>query len=186
MANDKVTKALGEKFTFSISNTSGAVKVIALLAAFFDTLAITLTEGTPNTAVLAWNSPAKIVSAGYTCDAVLDDGTIAPNVVCTSMNPKKSIRQFKDYIRENPRVCVDITIQATLPDQFNQTVEVIKYTPLIGALNQELSLNDFKSVDQYSTDKINLNNVQVEMSFDTLLLMPVPTGCTTTVTFKFS
>ncbi len=186
MANEKVTKALGEKFTFSIANTSGATKVIAILAAFFDTLGITLTEGAPNTAVLAWNSPAKIVSAGYTCDAVLDDGTIITNVVCTAMNSKKSIRQFRDYIRENPRICVDITIQSTIPAQFNETVEVVKHSPLIGSLNQELALNDFKSVDQYSTDKINLNNVNIEMAFDTLILMPVPTGCTTTVTFKFS
>jgi hypothetical protein len=102
------------------------------------------------------------------------------------MNSKKSIRQFRAYIRENPRILVDMTVQATIPAQFNETMEVIKYSPLIGSLAQEISLNEFKSVDQYSTDKININAVGLEMAFDTLILLPVPTGCTTTITFKFS
>lgn len=186
MANERVSKALGEKFSFSVTNSSGATKVIAILAAFFDTLKITLAEGAPNTAVLSFNEPAKIVSAGYACDAVLDDGTITTGVVATAMNLKKSIRQFREYVKENPRILIDMTIQATIPAQFNETVEVIKYSPLIGSLAQELSLNDFKSVDQISTDKVNINALGLEMAYDTLMLLPVPTGCTTTITFKFS
>ena len=186
MATEKVTKALGEKFSFKIANTSGATKVIALLAAMFDTLKLTLTEGAPNTAVLSWNNLAAIVASGYACDAVAYDGTIVSGVVCTAMNSKKSIMQFRDYIRENPRIAIDMTVQATIPGQFNETIEVIKYSPLIGSLSQELNLNEFKSVDQYSTDKVEVKNVNLEMAFDTLMLMPVPDGCTTTVTFKFS
>ena len=186
MANERVSKALGEKFAFSIANTSGATVVIAILAAFFDTLKLSLTEGTPNTAVLSYSDAGRIVSAGYPCTAVMDDGTIATNVVATAMNSKKSIRQFKDYIKENPRILIDMTVQATIPAQFNETIEVVKYSPLIGSLAQSLSLNEFKSVDQQSTDKININNVNLEMAYDTLMLLPVPTGCTTTVSFKFS
>src|ERR1035437_6342319 len=99
MSNERVTKALGEKFSFSIANTSGATKVIAILAAFFDTLNLVLTEGTPNTAVVSFNNPARIVSAGYACDAVMDDGTITAGVVATAMNLKKSIRQFREYVK---------------------------------------------------------------------------------------
>lgn len=186
MANDRVSRALGEKFSFSIANTSGATKVIAILAAFFDTLNLVLTEGEPNIAVVSFNNPAKIVSAGYACDAVLDDGTIATGVVATAMNLKKSIRQFREYVKENPRILIDMTIQATIPAQFNETVEIIKYSPLIGSLAQELSINGFKGVDQFSTDKVVIPNIGLEMAYDTLILMPVPTGCTTTITFKFS
>lgn len=186
MANDRVSKALGEKFSFSIANASGATMIVAILAAMFDTLKITLTEGAPNTAVLSFNEPAKIVSAGYPCDAVLDDGTIATSLVATAMSSKKSIRQFREYIKENPRIMIDMIIQATIPAQFNETIEVIKYSPLIGSLAQELNINGFKSVDQISTDKVEIKNIGLEMAFDTLMLLPVPTGCTTTITFKFS
>ena len=182
MANERVSKALGEKFAFSITNTSGATVVIALLAAIFNTLQ--LVEGAPN--VVSFTNPTDIIAAGYPCDAVLDDGTIAVGVVCTAMNAKKSIRQFREFVKNNPRVCVDMTVQATIPAQFNQTMEVIKYNPFIGALAQELSFNEFKSIDQQATDKININGIGLEMAFDTLCLLPVPTGCTTTITLKFS
>lgn len=181
-ANDRVSRALGEKFSYSITNTSGAIVVIALLAAFFNTLQ--LTEGAPN--VVSFNNPAEIVSAGYACDAVLDDGTIAPGVVATAINLKKSIRQFREYVKENPRILLDMTIQASIPAQFNQTIEIIKYSPLIGSLAQELSINGFKGVDQFSNDKVIIPNIGLEMAYDTLMLLPVPTGCTTTITFKFS
>jgi len=186
MAAEKVSRALGEKFSFSITNTSGVTKVIALLAAMLDTFNLVLAEGAPNTFVYSQTNPAAIVGAGYPCDAVLDDGTIIAGVVCTSSNSKKSIRQFRDYVRENPRICIDVIVQATIPGQFNQTMEVIKYSPLIGSLPQELNLNEFKSVDQFSTDKIIIPDIGLEMAYDTLMLLPVPTGCTTTVTFKFS
>lgn len=182
MGNERVTKALGEKFSFSVTNTSGAIVVIALLAAMFNTLQ--LTEGTPNT--ISFNNASEIAAAGYPCDAVVDDGTIMTGVVATAMNLKKSIRQFREYIKENPRILIDMTIQATIPAQFNQTMEVIKYSPLLGSLAQELSLNDFKTVDQFSTDKVNINAIGLEMAYDTLMLLPIPTGCTTTITFKFS
>jgi len=182
MGNERVTKALGEKFSFSITNTSGAIVVIALLAAMFNTLQ--LTEGAPNT--ISFNNASEIAAAGYPCDAVVDDGTIMTGVVATAMNLKKSIRQFREYVKENPRILIDMTIQATIPAQFNQTMEVIKYSPLLGSLAQELSLNDFKSVDQFSTDKVNINAIGLEMAYDTLMLLPIPTGCTTTITWKFS
>jgi hypothetical protein len=186
MANERVSKALGEKFSFLIKNTSGATVLIALLAAFFDTLSIALTEGTPNTAVLSYKNPAAITAAGHACNAVLDDGTILPGVLCTAISNKNSIRQFREYVKENPRILIDMTIQATIPDQFNQIVEVVKCSPLTGNVGQELNLNDFKSVDQISTDKVNINNLNLEMAYDTLIMLPVPDGCTTTVTFKFS
>jgi hypothetical protein len=186
MANERVSKALGERFSFSVANTSGATKVVSILAAFFDTLKITLAEGAPNTAVLSYNDAGRIAAAGYPCDAVIDDGTILTGVVATAMNLKKSIRQFRDYVKENPRILIDMTVQATIPAQFNETIEVIKYSPLIGSLAQYLPLNDFRSVDQISTDKVNINAVGLEMAYDTLMLLAIPTGCTTTISFKFS
>jgi len=182
MANDRVSKALGERFSFTIANTSGALKTIAILAAFFDTLL--LVEGAPN--VISWTNPAAIVAAGYACDAVLDDGTILVNVVATASNSKMSIRQFREYIKNNPRVLVDMSVQASNVAAFNQTMEVIKCSPLQGSAPQYLPLTEFRSVDQTSQDKINVNAIGLEMAYDTLMLLPVDNGHTVTISFKFS
>lgn len=186
MANDRVSKALGERFSFTIANTSGALKVIAILAAFFDTFNLTLTEGAPNTWVKAETNPAAIVAAGFACDVVLDDGTIATNVVATASNSKMSIRQFREYIKNNPRVLIDMSVQANNVAAFNQTMEVIKCSPLQGSAPQYLPLTEFRSVDQTSQDKINVNQLGLEMAYDTLMLLPVENGHTVTVSFKFS
>lgn len=182
MANDRVVKALGEKFIFSLANASGASKIVALLPAFFDTLK--LTEGTPN--VHSLTNAANIVAAGYACDAVADDGTIATGLTLTAQNPKLSYRQFREYIKHQPRVLIDMAMQATNVSAFNGVMEVVKCTPLQGAAVQYLSLSDFRSVDQQATDKINVNALDVDLDFDTLMLIPIPDGVTVTLTFRFS
>jgi len=186
MANERMTKALGERFAFTIANTSGATKVVAILAAFFDTLKIVLTEGTPNVVAISHASPDAIVAGGYACDGVLDDGTFITGVTASSSNSKMSIRQFREYIKANPRILVDMSVQANNVAAFNETIEVVKCSPLIGSAPQYLPLSEFRSVDQTSTDKINVNQIGLEMAYDTLMLVPVLTGHTVTISFKFS
>lgn len=186
MANDRVSKALGERFSFTIANTSGATKVIALLSAFFDTFKIALTEGAPNAAAISYTNPDAIVAAGYACDAVLDDGTILTGVVVTAANSKMNVKQFRNYILQQPRVLIDMTIQANNVAAFNNVIEVVKCSPLSGSPSQYLPLTDFLSVDQQSTNKINITGINLELMFDTLMLMPVENGHTLTVSFRFS
>ena len=189
MASDRVSKALGERFTFTIANTSGADKIIAVLAAFLDTLKITAsTDGTSHVTTItkAYTDPAAIVAAGYSCDAVLDDGTITTGVVVTAANSKMNVRQFRNYILSQPRILVDMTIQASNVAAFTGVIEVVKISPLQGSASQYLPLSDFLSVDQQSTNKINITNVNLSMMYDTLMLMPIQNGHTLTVSFRFS
>ena len=58
--NERITKALGERFSFTLKNTTGAMVVVAIIAACFDTLA--LTEGAPN--VKKYSDASAIVGAG--------------------------------------------------------------------------------------------------------------------------
>lgn len=182
MQTDRVSKALGERFSFTLKNTTGALKVVAILAAYFDTL--TLVEGAPNTH--KQTNASQIATAGYACDYVLDDGTIDTGMVASSSNSKMSIRAFREYIKNGGRVLVDMSVQANNVAAFNQTIEVVKCSPLMGSAAQYLPLNDFRSVDQSSTDKINVNAIGLEMTYDTLMLLPIEEGHEVTISFKFS
>ena len=189
MANDRVAKALGERFTFKLKNDTGALKVVAIIAAFFDTLKITAaTDGTSHvtTVTKKWTDPTEIVAAGYACDVVLDDGTLMTSLTATAANSKMNIRQFRNYILQQPRVIQDITIQANNVAAFDKVIEVVKISPLSGSASQYLPLSDFLSVDQQSSNKINIIGVNLETMYDTLMLMPIDDGHELTVSFRFS
>jgi hypothetical protein len=190
MANERVLKALGERFSFTVTNNTGAKKVIAILAAMFDTLVIAGTANTTTGALTltkAYTDPAAIVAAGYACDHVLDDGTIITDLVAASGNSEMTIRQFREFIKTGGgKVLVDMSVQANNGAAFNETIKVIKVTPLGGSKPEYLPLGDFKSVDQSATDKIEVKGVELEMAYDTLMLLPVATGHSVTISFRFS
>lgn len=170
-----------ERFSFTIVNGSAAAIVIALLAACFDTLK--LTEGTPNT--IKFTNPAAIVAAGYGCDVVLDDGTILTDVTATSSNSKMSIRHFREYIKNYGRTIKTMSVQASHAAAFNEVIEVVNATPLKGAASDYIALQDFKSVDQTATDKVNLREVNLPLTYDSLMLLRVGAGHTITISFGF-
>lgn len=184
MQNERLNRALGEKFSFKVANSSGSTIVIALLAAFYDTLKVTL-GGTPTAATPAFNNTAAIVAAGYSVAAVADDGTVASGVVCTAMNSKMSIRQFREYVKQQGLLCSEITIQANNKDQFEKVLEVVKATPLTGAKSEYLTLSEFRSVDQQAEDKIVIKGLALELAFDTLMMIAIDNGRDMTFTFKF-
>lgn len=190
MANERVLKALGESFRFSVKNTTGAKVVVAILAAMFDTLVVAGTANTTTGALTltkAYTDASEIVNAGYQCAYVLDDGTIATNLVAASGNSEMSIRQFREFIKTSGgKVLVDMSVQATNAAQFNETIKVVKVSPLGGSKPDYLPLSRFKSVDQTATDKIEVKGVELEMAFDTLMLLPIPNGCEVSIDLIFS
>lgn len=183
MAN--INNVKGEKFMFTIANTSGATATIALLAAFFDTLKLTLAEAQPNTFVLGWNNAATIAAAGYPCDAVADDGTIATGIVCASTNAKKSIRAFRQYLKGNSRALRGISIQTTLLAAFNQSMEVVQCSPLEGSKSTYIPLIALRDGMSNLNDVVSLDGEGIVLGHDTLMLVPIPTACTLTFSFWF-
>lgn len=188
MQNERLNRALGEKFSFKVANASGSTVVIALLAAFFNTLKVTTTAaGSPlaYTSTVAFTDTTEIVAAGHNVGAVADDGTVATGVTCTAINSKMSIRQFREYVKNQALLCTELTIQANNKDQFEKVIEVIKATPLTGAKSEYLTLSEFRSVDQQAEDKIVIKNLALELAFDTLMMIAIDTGRDMTFTFKF-
>lgn len=176
-----LSKALGDKFTFTIANATAGAVVIALFAAFFDTLK--LTEGTPNT--IAYTNPAAIVAAGFTCDHVLDDGTIATNITATSANSKRSIRQLREYVKLNGVKVTDMSVQASNVAAFNEVLEVVTVTPLNGPVVQELSLNQFRSEYQSANDKISVKDLGLVLDCNKLVMLRVQAGHSVTLNLQF-
>ena len=187
-SNQRLSKALGERFTFTLKNTSQVTYVVALLAAFFDTLAVTATVDPVThvaTVVKSFTDPTAIKAAGHTCDAVLDDGTIAANLVATSNNSEMSIRQFREYLKCQGKQLVDMIVNANNVAAFEKTIKVIECTPLGGSRPDYLSLGDFYSVDQSSSSKINIRDMNLDLDFNTLMTMPIDAGHEVKITFIF-
>ena len=173
----------------TIANASAATVIVAILAGFLDTLKVTaVTDAVTHVTTVTknWTDPSQVVAAGYACDCVLDDGLILAGVTATASNSKMNIRQFVKYIKSQPRILVDLTIQASNTDAFNAILEVAKLTPLQGSGSQTMALSDFLSVDQQATNKINIWGVNLSMMYDTLMLLPVYAGHTLTINMKFS
>ena len=181
MANQRVVKALGESFSFTLTNSSGAAKVIAITAAFFNTLL--LVEGAPNT--YKYTNPAEIVAAGYACDGVLDDGTVITGVTATTDNSQKSIRSFRRFIERVGSTVIDMDVQGSNVDVFNSVMKVVTVNPYGGDNVEFLKLNKFLSVDQSSTSKIVTGELGLDLGPEVLTLLPIGDGRTITITFNF-
>lgn len=184
MATNKIVKAMGQKFGFQVKNAGSTAIVIALLAAFFDTAAVTA-AGSPLAYTVAQNNKAALVAAGYNVNAVLDDGTVATDVTCTASNSKFSIRQFREYIKHQGLTLKSITIQATNEDVFNNNLEVIYHTPLSGNAPSYIDLSTFKSVDQQSDTKIVVNDLDMPLDVETVMLMTIPGDRTVSILMQF-
>jgi len=182
MAN--INNVRGEKFIFTLSNGTGADKVVAILAAFFDTLK--LTEGTPNT--FNYTNPAEIVKAGYACDAVVDDGTIisaGTNLVCTPINSKKTYRAFRRFIQSNTKPLMGLSIQANNLAAFNQTMEIIDCSPLSGDKVTSVPLVALRDGMSNLNDVVSLDGQGLAIGYDSLILLPILNGHPLTITFWF-
>lgn len=177
--------SLGEKFIVKIANTEVTDKIIALVPAYFKTLA--LVEGAPNT--IKYNSAAQIVAAGYACDAALDDGIItgagANATTVTSSNSKMTVRAFLEYLKHNARVVKAMSASATNTNAFDQTMEIVNVSPLTGSRSHYLPLGSLR--DRYTTlsNVIDFDTEGMVLSYDSLVLLPVPAGTEIVLTFWF-
>jgi hypothetical protein len=76
-------------------------------------------------------------------------------------------------------------IQGSNVDVFNKVLEVVTVNPNGGDRVEYLKLNKFLSVDQSSTSKVVAADLQLDMSAETLMMLPVDAGRTVTITFNF-
>jgi len=178
--NEKLRKALGEKFGFTIANNGSSDVKVALTHANFP-----VAKANTSTGEISYNDASEITAAGYSVDCVLDDGTIATNVTATAINPAFRIRHFQQYRRFNPLVIKDMTIQANNSDFFQQSLTIAYVSPLSDMGKQHIPLNDFYNVNQSSTTKIEIQDLNMPVDDTTLMIVTIPAGRTVTFTMKF-
>lgn len=178
--NDKLKKALGDKFAFTVANTSGATVVLALFPANFPTGKADIETG-----VISYNSVTEIVAGGYTVGAVIDDGTVLTGLTVTAQNPTFRVRNFLRFIQSNALTMKSMTIQANNADVFAQTITVAYCSALSDYGRKYLNLSDYYGVNQTSSTKIDLLDLNLPVDDTLLMFMPIDTGRTITFTYRF-
>ena len=172
----------GEKFIFTLKNTTGGALIVALLAAFFDTAVA---------GSLAKTNAAEIVKAGYPCDYVVDDGIIVDgavaghDLVCTPIDPSKTYRAFREYIKNNERRIKAITIQSNNLAAFNKTMRLIDCNPLGSDVVVSIPLVALRDGASNLNDVVEMSDDSTTFGYDTLVLLPIEEGHELTVSLWF-
>lgn len=171
------------QFSLTLANTSGATKNIALLPAYFDTQSVT-SAAADSAATVKRSSATQISAAGFSCDAVIDDGTITTGVTATAASSKFKIRDFLRYILLNPTLLKKLTIASANTDAYEKTLLICRVNPTGNQGEEYIHLTNFFNVQQYNDDKIVVP-VEMELSDEILMILPIDTARTLTITFHF-
>jgi hypothetical protein len=176
--------SVGNKFAFKIANTNVSDdKVVAILTGNLPTDGYDVVQsGTTPFAVTSVKSHSHdktaLVAYGINVDAVLDDGTIDTNLVATSKNLQYKINHFKNYLKFNPQMMTELTIEASNKDVFEQDLFLRKDSPLQGTGLKQISLSDYLNVMQNQENKIVIPLGNVPVDDETIMYMNIPAGRT--------
>lgn len=174
-----------EQFALRIANATGGNLQLAIIPAYFDTLSVT-SAGEVGAATIAYTAKAEIVTAGFAnVDYALDDGTIASNLTATALESQFTIRAFLRWIRYNAPVCKRITISCANTDAFEKTISVTRVSPLGNGRTKRINLTTYFTTQQYNDDKVVVDNINLELSDETLMIMQVDDSRTVDMTFHF-
>lgn len=166
----------GLEFGLTISNTYSTTKVVALNAAFFDSL-------------------ARLAAAGHgDVDAILDDGVILTDgadqsITVTPKDAKKSIYSLIEFTKRNPARITAMTIHSSTTSQFEQSITQEVASPFSNKGDKRLDLSPYFRPGQYRDEKIEVNLINngqaIEMNDQNIVKFPIVSGATLSITFYF-
>lgn len=190
--SELTNKSLGKSFRLKVVNTTGDDKVMAFFGGYISTTGQTITQaGVDPFAVSAivehQHNIAGLNAAGVTVDHVADDGILEPNFVCTPMESKNKIRDFREYVKHTPLVLMSLTITADNKSYFDESLVWGILSPLIKQ-NQEQAqqLEPFFNTFQSQDNKIVINfEGGLIIDHHRLMYGNIPNGRTITYTFNF-
>lgn len=167
-----------KKFAFKIQNTGGSDKVIALLPGQLNTMAV-------SGGVLVFNDKTELNTYGVPVDGVLIDGTIITDVTGTAKSASATIRHFLDYVKANPLMLQELTVEANNKDVFEEEIYLRQGTPLDGTGDKQISLTDYLNTMQVQDTKVNIPLGNLPVGNNTIMWMNIPAGRTVNFNFKF-
>lgn len=178
--------SIGRKFAFTITNGSGSDHVLALTRANFDVFGFTLSDGTPNKLNKKSFTDATEIKKVYPdVDYALDDGTIISSLTASSGSSKKTIRQFLEWIKYNPRTCKKFSIAADDASFYNNELVVAKSSPIENKGEELIDLKQYYGRMQFNSDRIDIEDLEIVFDHNLMMYINVPNGRTVTFTFYF-
>ena len=184
-------KGINKKFSFKIVNGTGSTQNIALLPGTFKVDGITQVEdgtsGVTSSIKPHYHDKTEIAKV-FSVDQVLDDGVIdatSDDLTVTAVDSRFTVRHFLEYIKTNVEILKQITIQADDKSAYEKQLTIGKSSPLTKNGEQTINLTDYFETSQFQDKKIVIADLEMEVCDDTVMILPVDTGRTLTITFMF-
>jgi len=186
-----LTSAIANKFGVTMTSAATTPKLVAVLPSYYKTLGITVgASDVPQ--VLHYHNKQALIDAGIIVDAVIDDDTWAldggaGNFTAYSTDPSKKIRDFLEYIKFYTRSLDKILIHSANIATYRNSIRLQQPNPYYDSQRMPIDLNQYFRVDQYQDDKIELDftGIDLQVTPDLLLLLPIPANSTVSIDFFF-
>lgn len=189
----KLSQAMKPIASFRFRNTTNDSKKVCLFPGHFgiDKIAELAAGGY----VLAHNSTAAIVAAGYACDEMVDDHNALvsskdQNKVTVNANSSRcNYADLLRYVQLSNARCTKIKVTnlggGSHRDIFDQDLEVSASSIGQKAGSQFLNLSSYKNPSNFDLDviEIDLANQQLELDETTLAFLTVPAGADFNIEF---
>jgi len=182
-ADPNVEQGLGKTFGFTTQNGLTDSVAIALVPANYDTKRLTAETTQSGSAFttkvqLHYDNIDALNAAGFTVGAVLADGKsqytatngTVVNMICSSNDPQRTIKEFLDYIKFNPQRLKHIDIISSDNSMFQGNLSVTFCNPFYKNRVQTVQMTTFYSRFQYATDRIGIDFADNSLEFSDLLL----------------
>lgn len=168
-----VSSGLDDQFSLTIENTGETAQAVAIIPGHYDTSSFVLDAGA-GTVTKSMSNPDELNKAGYSIDAVVDDGTYTTEkgkLKFVATDPTKSIRSLLDFIRTNPRALKGLRLMANDKSAFNTIVSVSASSPFSRPAMKDIHLNNFFRASQYQPDIIEIDFTKKELEIADITLM---------------
>lgn len=140
-----------------------------------------------NDIIHEWNDPSEIISAGYTVDAVFDDGIVyalssnaAKRLTITAQKKEASVRAFLDYIKRNPTSFAGIHITSTDINFYETELTLTRVTPYGKYGEDRVPFQDSNLPTNNNTGKVIIEQ-SFQLDGETLAVITVPSGATVNI-----
>ncbi len=159
------------EFNIKIVNGNASEKKILLFPGYFDTLGFstgTVTVGETEYTFITginYHNIANVVARGFSVDAMVGDGTVGTNITC-STGSKGSIKDFINFIRNNPTRIPEIVVASNNTAQYNKKMVVKRIHPGKDWGEDYISLQRSLDVNQNRDEKIIVNTAQHNLQLD--------------------
>jgi len=190
-----LTSAIANKFGVTITSTAPTAKLVAVLPSYFKTMGISMDGVLPDGITGAtphYHNRQALLDAGIMVDAVIDDATWAldggGNITIYGTDPSKKIRDFLEYIKYYTRSLSKVLIHSPNIATYRGSLRLQQPNPYYDSQRMPIDLNQYFRVDQYQDDKIELDFTGIDLAVtpDLLMLIPIPANSTVSVDFFFN